>query len=99
MLAPPIMLTICYRNGSIKLVECQVIFCYYNASILLGGVCMVSKVLTGLRLEESTWQKISYISKRNKRSLNSQIEYLVENYIEEYEKQNGVIPLSDIQSD
>lgn len=60
---------------------------------------MVSKIQTGLRLEESTWEKISYLSKKNKRSLNSQIEYLVENYIEEYEKQNGIIPLADIQSD
>lgn len=60
---------------------------------------MISKVQTGLRLEETTWQKISYISKKNKRSLNSQIEYLVESHIEEYEKQNGAIPLADIPTD
>ena len=80
-------------------VECQDFFCYYNGSKMLGGIYMVSKVQTGLRLEETTWQKISYISKKNKRSLNSQIEYLVENYIKKYEQQNGVIPLNDTQAD
>lgn len=59
----------------------------------------VYKIQTGLRLEETTWQKISYISKKDKRSLNSQIEYLVENYIEQYESQNGPIPLDDAPTD
>lgn len=55
----------------------------------------ISKVQTGLRLEETTWEKISYLSKKNKRSLNSQIELLIEQYIEDYEKSNGPIPYQD----
>ncbi len=59
----------------------------------------IQKIQTGLRLEEDTWSKISYIAKKNKRSLNSQIEFIVQECIEEYEKSNGVIPLADIQAD
>lgn len=50
------------------------------------------KVQTGLRLLESDLMKITYIAKRNKRSLNAQIEFLVQECIENFEKQNGVIP-------
>lgn len=57
----------------------------------------VQKIQTGLRLEEDTWEKISYISKKNKRSLNSQIEFIVQECIDRYEKENGPIPLTDIQ--
>lgn len=55
----------------------------------------VAKVQTGLRLEEIAWNKISYISKKNKRSLNAQIEILIDECIENYEKANGVIEPSD----
>lgn len=57
------------------------------------------KIQTGLRLEEDVWEKISYIAKKNKRSLNSQIEFLVEGHIAEYEKINGTIPLQEVQAD
>lgn len=59
----------------------------------------VSKIQTGLRLEEETWKKISYISKINKRSLNAQIELIIEECISQFERNNGSIPLDDIQSD
>lgn len=59
----------------------------------------VSKIQTGLRLEEGTWKKISYISKINKRSLNAQIELIIEDCINQFERNNGSIPLDDIQSD
>ncbi len=59
----------------------------------------VSKIQTGLRLEEDTWKKISYIAKINKRSLNAQIELVIEECIGLFEKNNGSIPLDDIQSD
>lgn len=59
----------------------------------------VSKIQTGLRLEEDVWGKISYIAKKNKRSLNSQIEFIVQKCIEEYENQNGSIALTDNQAD
>lgn len=51
-----------------------------------------SKVQTGLRLEAETLNKISYIAKRNKRSLNAQLEFLVQNCVEDYELKYGVIP-------
>ncbi len=59
----------------------------------------ISKIQTGLRLEENTWKKISYISKVNKRSLNAQIELIIEECIGEFERNNGSIPLDDFQSD
>lgn len=52
-----------------------------------------NKIQTGLRLEEDTLKKITYISKRNKRSLNAQIEFVVQECIEDYETKNGTIPL------
>ena len=47
-----------------------------------------SKIQTGLRLK-----KITYIAKRNRRSLNAQIEFAVQECIEEYERCKGTIPL------
>ena len=38
-----------------------------------------------LRLSEENYEKIKYIAEKNKRSINMQIEYLVERCIEEYE--------------
>lgn len=50
-----------------------------------------NKVQTGIRFEEKMLRKISYIAKRNHRSFNAQLEHLVENCIEEYERENGEI--------
>ena len=52
-----------------------------------------NKIQTGLRLEPSDLSKITYIAKRNKRSLNAQIEFAVQECIEKYEKENGTILL------
>lgn len=52
-----------------------------------------SKIQTGLRLDEETLKKITYIAKRNRRSLNAQIEFAVQECIEEYEHRKGTIPL------
>lgn len=51
------------------------------------------KIQTGLRLTESELNKITFIARRNKRSLNAQIEFLVQECIEEYERVHGVISL------
>lgn len=59
----------------------------------------VSKIQTGLRLEEDTWKKISYIAKINKRSLNAQIEIIIEDCISQFERNNGAIHPDDLQSD
>ncbi|WP_217561041.1 Arc family DNA-binding protein [Paenibacillus sp. GbtcB18] len=48
-----------------------------------------------LRLEEENFEKIKYIAERNKRSIAMQIEYLIEQYVEEFEKKNGEIRVQD----
>jgi hypothetical protein len=48
------------------------------------------KVFT-LRLQKDNFDKIKYIAAKNKRSIAMQIEYLVEQAIEEYEKKQGKI--------
>lgn len=48
-----------------------------------------------LRVEETTLQQLHYISKLNKRSVNNQIEMLIENFIADFVKENGEIPLAD----
>lgn len=53
-----------------------------------------NKVQTGLRLEGTVLEKISYIAKKNKRSLNAQLEFLVQECVERYEKEYGVIQVS-----
>ena len=54
-----------------------------------------NKIQAGLRLEEEMLIKITHIAKKNRRSLNAQIEYLVEKCIEEYEQENGEITISE----
>lgn len=51
-----------------------------------------TKIQTGIRFEEEMLRKISYIAKKEHRSLNAQLEYLTQKCIEEYEKEKGNIP-------
>ena len=44
-----------------------------------------------LRLEAETYKKIQLISDKNKRSVNMQIDFIIESYITEFEKFNGKI--------
>ncbi|MFE6077674.1 MULTISPECIES: hypothetical protein [Paenibacillus] len=44
-----------------------------------------------LRLREKNFEKIKVIADKNKRSIAMQIEYLIEQHIEAYEKEKGVI--------
>lgn len=48
-----------------------------------------------LRIKEDTLKRLHFISEANMRSVNNQIENLVDQFISDYEKQNGKIPLSD----
>ena len=48
-----------------------------------------------LRLKEETLYKLSIIAGKNKRSINNQLECVIENLISEFEKENGAIPLAD----
>jgi hypothetical protein len=65
----------------------MIVKCYQKGEILMA----TDKIQTGLRLREKDLQKITYIARKENRSLNSQIEYVVKKSIEEYEKQNGQI--------
>ncbi|WP_458463325.1 Arc family DNA-binding protein [Paenibacillus sp.] len=44
-----------------------------------------------LRLREKNFEKIKVIADKNKRSIAMQIEYLIEQHIEAFEKEQGVI--------
>lgn len=50
-----------------------------------------NKIQTGLRLNESTYNKAKVLSDKEKRSLNNLIEYVLEAYIKDYEAKNGEI--------
>lgn len=47
--------------------------------------------VTQMRLNEITANKIKIIAKKNKRSMNNMIEFLIERYITDYERINGEI--------
>ena len=49
------------------------------------------KIQTGLRLEEDMLAKITFIAKKNRRSLNAQLEFITQKCIEEYELNEGEI--------
>ncbi len=54
-----------------------------------------NKIQTGIRFEPELLYKMAYIAKQNKRSLNAQLEFLAQNCVNEFEKENGVIPVDD----
>ena len=54
-----------------------------------------NKVQTGIRFEAEMLAKIAYIAKKNRRSLNAQLEFLAQKCIEEYESENDEIEISD----
>ena len=41
------------------------------------------------RVEDSLWSKFHKIASENKRSVNNQLEYLVEQFVSAYEQENG----------
>lgn len=49
------------------------------------------RIQTGVRFAPDILTKITYIAKQNYRSFNSQMEYLAQKCIEEFEAQNGEI--------
>lgn len=51
-----------------------------------------TKVQTGLRLEESLYEKLKTLADMEGRSLNNLMEYIARRYIAEFEAQNGPLP-------
>ncbi len=49
------------------------------------------KIQTGIRFEQELLYKITFVAKQNKRSLNAQLEFLAEQCVKNYEKENGEI--------
>ncbi len=54
----------------------------------------ISKIQTGLRIDETTYGKLKTLSENENRSLNNLIEYVLKNYLSDYEKENGIIPIA-----
>ena len=50
-----------------------------------------NKIQTGLRINEKTYIKIRYLCAKEQRSLNNLIEHLLQQYVNQYEKENGPI--------
>ena len=51
----------------------------------------VSKIQTGLLIDEITYGKLKTISEAESRSINNLIEYIIKAYLVDYEKRNGSI--------
>ena len=54
-----------------------------------------NKIQTGIRFEPELLYKITQVAKKNKRSLNAQLEFLAMVCVEEYEKENGEITVDE----
>ena len=54
-----------------------------------------NKIQTGIRFEPELLYKITQIAKKNKRSLNAQLEFLAQECVEKYEADNGAISLDE----
>lgn len=96
----------CYAHTITKLIcdNTMITFCLYTVKIILAKlitkcywsvVMATDKIQTGIRFTEDMLIKITYIAKKNHRSLNGQLEYITQNYINEYEKRFGVIQVDD----
>lgn len=59
----------------------------------------VTKIQTGLRINETTYAKLKTLSVQENCSIINLVEYIIQKYLEDYEKAYGSIPLSNIQAD
>ena len=55
----------------------------------------MSKIQTGLRMDEDVYHKLLVLSKQESRTLNNLAEYIIKQYLVEYEKVHGEIPVQD----
>lgn len=51
----------------------------------------IVKIQTGLRINETLYEKSKALAAKEQRSLNNLIEYVLQKYVEDYEAQNGPI--------
>lgn len=54
------------------------------------------RIQTGLRLKPPDLAKITAIAKRENRSLNGEIEYIVLQYIQAYESAHGTVEVAEV---
>lgn len=54
-----------------------------------------NRVSTQIRINETVYKKTKVIAKQESRNTNSQIEYFVKLGVEAYEKEHGIISLSE----
>lgn len=54
---------------------------------------MKNVVSSNIRVEEEAWDKLRIIASINKRSINKEIEYLIDQRIKEYEEKYGEIEI------
>lgn len=52
----------------------------------------VAKIQTGLRIDETTYGKLKTLSSREGRTLNNLVEYIIRQYLSDYESEHGVLP-------
>ena len=50
-----------------------------------------------LRINEVLHSKLKYIAKEEMRSFNSELEFIIKQYIKEYEKKHGEIEVIDVE--
>lgn len=55
----------------------------------------VVKIQTGLRLDEETYGKLKTLSITENRSLNNLVEYIIKQYLSDYEQSNGTIQIAE----
>lgn len=62
---------------------------------------MKNVVSSNIRVEEEAWDKLRIIASINKRSINKEIEYLIDQRIREYEEKYGEIEIDydEIEND
>ena len=53
------------------------------------------RIQTGIRFPETLLRKITYIAKKNHRSLNAQLEHLAQECVDAYEREHGDIVLPE----
>ena len=82
------MITLCLYNVKRK-AYIMLLKCYR------GVIVATNKVQTGIRFEPELLYKITQVAKKNKRSLNAQLEFLAQECVAKYEVENGEIPLDE----